>query len=228
MATLSSISIEELVRRCASSSDPELWQEFVNRLHSLIAKIVYRVAAQMGDCSCQTVDDLIQETYLRLCAKDCQVLRNFEHRHDRAFLNFIQVIAANVTRDHFRSAYVRKTTRIPSDDATGEDLLPATAESAGSSKTIEREILIREVECHLEKCTTGPDQERNRKIFWLYYRTGLSASEIAALPGIGLATKGVETLILRMGKEVRCCLAESRDHAKSVRTHEGTLPAESF
>lgn len=74
------------------------------RLHGLVARVICRIAERMGDCSRQTVDDLIQETYLKLCADNSRILRNFDHRHDGAFLGFVQVMAANVARDHFRSA----------------------------------------------------------------------------------------------------------------------------
>jgi RNA polymerase sigma-70 factor, ECF subfamily len=230
MTIYSSLSIEELARRCSSPANVDAWEEFVGRLHSLIAKVVNRIAARMGDRSRQTVDDLIQETYLRLCANDFRILRNFEHRHEGAFIGYVQVIAANVTRDHFRLAHVRKAAQSLTDDVGEEKLPPSPAESAGGIRAMEREVLIREVEYHLDRCTEGPDQDRNRKVFWLYYRTGLSASEIAALPGIGLATKGVESLILRLGRELRCRLAAASVSGRgpSQQSREGIQPAESF
>jgi hypothetical protein len=44
----------------------------------------------------------------------------------------------------------------------------------------------------------NPDQERDRTIFWLRHRQGLTASEIAAIPSIGLTTEGVESVLLRL------------------------------
>ena len=67
METYSSISTQELVRRCSASRNPEAWEEFVRRFHRLIATVVLRTAGKLGDSSRQTADDLIQETYLRLC-----------------------------------------------------------------------------------------------------------------------------------------------------------------
>ena len=227
---LPSLSIEELVLRCSSSGDLDAWDEFVRRLHRLIAKVVYRVARRMGDCKTETVDDLIQETYLKLCADNYRILREFDHRHEGAFLGFVQVIAANVTRDHFRSAYV-KNSALSQSEIPNEEAFRQTPEQAGrGSGAIEREVLIREIANHLDLCTSGPDQDRNRKIFWLYYRTGLSASEIAALPGIRLNTKGIESLVLRLKRELRSRLATSGSAAPhpSHESGEGILPAESF
>ena len=107
---------------------------------------------------------------------------------------------------------------------------PASADGEGSPGSIERGVLINEVREHLEVCTEGRDKDRNRRIFWLYYRVGLSAAAISMLPGIGLTTKGVESLILRMTREVReRMLASKPTHgAKKQRAGEGILSAHSF
>jgi hypothetical protein len=80
MESYSSISIEELVRRCTASRSPEAWEEFVRRFHRLIAAVILRTASRLCEASKQTVDDLIQETYLKLCADDFRVLRGFENK----------------------------------------------------------------------------------------------------------------------------------------------------
>jgi RNA polymerase sigma-70 factor (ECF subfamily) len=82
----------------------------------------------------------------------------------------------------------------------------------------------------LNLCVAGADRDRNSKIFWLYYRAGLSAAAIAALPGIGLSTKGVESLILRITRELRERMsAPEADGPRNAHdASEGILPAESF
>jgi RNA polymerase sigma-70 factor (ECF subfamily) len=74
---------------------------------------------------------------------------------------------------------------------------------------------------------TGPDQERNTRIFWLHYRVGLSARNIADLPGIGLTTKGVESILLRITKELRERMAEPKAEVSEQlqRGPEGFVPA---
>jgi RNA polymerase sigma-70 factor, ECF subfamily len=81
MMSYSSISIEELIRQCSGSRTPQAWEEFVRRFHRLIATVILRTASRLGDASKQTVDDLIQETYLKLCADDFRILRTFEQQH---------------------------------------------------------------------------------------------------------------------------------------------------
>jgi RNA polymerase sigma-70 factor (ECF subfamily) len=68
---------------------------------------------------------------------------------------------------------------------------------------MERELLLKEIDHCLEGCLAGPEQERDRLIFWLYYQQGLSARAIADLPTIGLTAKGVESAIFRLTLMVR-------------------------
>jgi len=227
MGSYSSISIEELVRQCSASRSSEAWEEFVRRFHRLIATVILRTASRLGDSSKQTVDDLIQETYLKLCADDFRILRSFQQQHPDAFTGYVKVVTANVVRDHFKSFHTQKrgAGRL---EQIEEDFVPAAGEdSAGSPKSIERAVLIREITHHLEFCVAGPDQERNRQIFWLHYRAGLSARAIAELPGIGLTTKGVESIIMRITRELRERMAESKAGVQDQirREPEGFLPA---
>src|ERR1700678_966659 len=108
MMSYSSMSIEELIRQCSHSHTPQAWEEFVRRFHRLIATVILRTASRLGDSSKQTVDDLIQETYLKLCADDFRILRSFEQQHPDAFTGYIKVVTANVVRDHFKSAHTKK------------------------------------------------------------------------------------------------------------------------
>jgi RNA polymerase sigma-70 factor (ECF subfamily) len=203
MGIYTTISIEDLLLRCCESGEIVAWQEFVRRFHRLIATVVLRTAARWGDTSQQTADDLIQETYLKLCANDYRLLRDFEHRGADAFVGFVKVITTNVVRDHFKSLYSKKRGSNRVEGISDEFALASNEHSEGSPKAMERAVLIQEVQQHLNLCVAGADRDRNSKIFWLYYRAGLSAAAIAALPGIGLSTKGVESLILRITRELR-------------------------
>jgi RNA polymerase sigma-70 factor (ECF subfamily) len=227
MESYSSISIEELVRRCAASQTPELWEEFVRRFQRLIATVILRTASRLGDSSKQTVDDLIQETYLKLCADDFHILRSFEQQHTDAFIGYVKAVAANVARDHFKASQTKKR-GAGHVEHFDDDFVPAASDaSAGSPKSIERAVLIQEVAQHLELCVAGPDQERNREIFWLYYRAGLSARAIADLPGVELTTKGVESIIMRITRELRERMAEPKVRVREQvrRGPEGFIPA---
>lgn len=226
MGSLSSMTIEELVRRCASRGDVAAWEEFVHRFHRLIAKVVLRTSLKFGDPSRDTVDDLIQETYLKLCTDNYRLLRNFDHRVPEAFVGFIQVVTANVVRDHFRSAAAKRrgANQIAQ---VADDFVPAAqADSEGSPEKIERALLLEEVGKHLYECVSPAERERNITIFWLYYRVGLSARAIASLPGSELTTEGVESIVFRLKGELRKRMnaPKSRDRGAVREQPEGVLP----
>jgi len=62
---------------------------------------------------------------------------------------------------------------------------------------------LNEINEHLKQYLTGPDQERDRMIFWLYFRQGMSTKEIASLPTVGLSAKGVGSFIERLKHGIR-------------------------
>ncbi|MGC2400927.1 MAG: sigma-70 family RNA polymerase sigma factor [Acidobacteriaceae bacterium] len=230
MENYSCLSIEELVRQCSASRSADAWEEFIRRFHRLIATVILRTAARLGDSSRQTVDDLIQETYLKLCTDNFRILRNFQQQRPDAFIGYVKVVAANVVRDHFKSSYSLKrgSGHI---EQLAQDFVPLAADgSDGSQQSIERTVLIEEINRFLEICVPGPDQERNTQIFWLHYRAGLSARAIADLPGIMLTTKGIESIILRITRELRTRMADRNgaEPAIAPASREGLLPAQSF
>lgn len=202
----------------------------MRRFHRLIASVVLRTASRLGNASSQTVDDLIQEIYLKLCSDNFRLLRQFDQRYPDAFLGFVRVVAANVVRDHFKSSNTKKRGANQTGTIT-EDAQPAIREECtGSPRSMERAVLINEVERHLDLCISGTDRDRNAMVFWLYYRAGLSAGAIAAMPELGLTTKGVESLILRITRELRQRMTASQPGQSKVTRDpgEGILPSESF
>jgi RNA polymerase sigma-70 factor (ECF subfamily) len=95
---------------------------------------------------------------------------------------------------------------------------------------MERGILIHEIEKHLSENAGGTENDRDAMIFWLYYRTGLTASAIADLPGIDLTTKGVESLLLCLTRELRELLSKPERHQPIIAhdSKKGIITAESF
>ena len=205
----SSFSPNDLVRACAGSKNPAVWEEFIRRFHPVVARVVLRTARRWGEPSRQVLDDLIQETYLKLCEDDSRLLRSFQPRFPDAIFGFLKVVAANVVHDHYKSALAEKR-GAGQTDALSEAARPASASPAvGNFDAMERHIFLQQVDEVLTR-SPGEEQLRNRAIFWLYYQHGLSASAIASLPSIGLTTKGVESTILRMTRMIRSHMLESR------------------
>src|SRR6266568_1344965 len=188
------MSAEQLIRSCAELHDGAAWDEFVARFHKPISLSIIRTAYQWNQPPQKVVDDLVQETYLKLCADKCQALLEFAVQHPEAVPGYVKTIAVNVTHDYFKSVHSQK--RGGGDvGQPPEDVEPRAPEgSLGGQEAIEREVLLKQISQCLETCIEGPDRERDCLIFWLYYQQGLSAKAIAALPTVGLSGKGVESV----------------------------------
>jgi RNA polymerase sigma-70 factor (ECF subfamily) len=202
----------ELVKACAGSIDPDAWEEFIRRFHVVIAAAVLRTARHYGETSSSQRDDLIQETYLKLCEDDCRLLRAFQPRQEDSIYGFLKVVAANVVRDHFKSALaVKRGAR--QTEAVVEPLTidSATSDSDGFS-AISQRIQLEKIDKTLHQVTKGKDQLRNCSIFWLRHRYGLTASEIAAIPSVGLTTEGVESVLMRLTAVIRSHMIGSGSH----------------
>jgi RNA polymerase sigma-70 factor (ECF subfamily) len=161
------------------------------------------VAQQWGDVAGRVVDDLAQETYLKLCADKCHRLLDFASLHPEATLGYIKTIAANVAHDYFKSANAGKRGAGKIRESLDDSVPSAADEKRSSTESIEYHVLLAQIEQIVEKCSAGPEQERDEMIFWLHYRQGMTAKGIAALPTVGLTAKGVESAILRLTRLVR-------------------------
>jgi RNA polymerase sigma-70 factor (ECF subfamily) len=230
VARHSSMSAEELVRACAESNDNAAWDEFVSRFNKPITLSVIRVAHQWGEFAREVVDDLVQEIYLKLCTDRCRLLLDFATRHPEAILGYIKTTAANAARDHFKSYFSQKRGSGRTNESL-EGVDPAGGNEAfGSPSAIEHEVLLRQIEAILPTCSPESERERNRLIFWLYYRQGMTAKAIASLAVIGLSAKGVESVIVRLTRLLREHIVKVRSEPKeqSDPDEKGFRPAESF
>lgn len=199
MASYSALSSEDLVKACVGTDNSAAWAEFIRRFQPLIAKVVLRTARRhCAEPPRHLADDLIQDTYLKLCADDCRQLRRFQSRHHHSIFGFLKVVAASVVHDHFKSERARKRDTAQT-EALSEQAPSFPAEAGrGNLDAIERAIVLRQIDDLMCKIFKGENLVRNRAIFWLNYRDGMTARAIASIPEIGLNTKGVESILRRM------------------------------
>ncbi len=194
----SALSLKDVVCLCAGPCDDEAWEEFVSRVGKPISLTIMRTACRCGERSRSMVDDLVQVTYLKLWEDRCRLLRDFAIQHPNAILGYIKITAANTTLDYFKHHHSQSAggdkPRVSTSDVDPE----AGNEVYGSREKIAFEVFLKEIDEHLKHCLTGPDKERDRRIFWLYFRQGMSTKEIASLPTIGLTAKGVGSVIERL------------------------------
>jgi RNA polymerase sigma-70 factor (ECF subfamily) len=205
---LENLGLAALSRRCLGSNDPDLWAELISRLQVVFARVAYRVASNRGCSSASEIDDIVQTICFKLGTRTSELLRLVPGDNDQSAIAYFKVLAANAARDYFRSKYAEKRGALQT--AGGEFPLDVLAASLGSPRNVERQILIAEVDACL------PEDPASRTIFWLYYRQGLTAKEIAAIPGVDLGAKGVESLVHRLVLAVRSRLRPEVQPTRSL------------
>jgi len=199
----------ELIEAC-TGGEAAAWQEFLRRYSRIIAITASRAARRWGETTPQTIDDLIQDTYLKLCAGCGRVLREFRFEHEDAIFGFLKVVTANVVNDHFRGLLANKRGgNRGSEPLEGLENRSSAGGPAGLTAP-ERALLVDQVDACLRAMAPKETMDRDRTIFWLYYRHGMTAKEITGLPYIGLSLKGVESTLHRLIQLVRTRLAEAR------------------
>lgn len=199
-----SLSCDELVRACAESKDSEAWEEFVCRFEKPIRIAVWRIAQRYGKINSTLIQDLVQDTFTKICDDNCRLLRQFKPTHPNAFFGMLSITAANVARDYFRASHSDKRGSGQENIGLDEASVFIVATSSGSDQ-MERQVLLQELDKIL--CSICPE-ERDREIFWLHYRQGLAASHIARISHYGLTAKGVESILHRLRTQLREKLAE--------------------
>jgi RNA polymerase sigma-70 factor (ECF subfamily) len=205
------MSDQELVHACAEDDNSAAWEEFVSRYKKPISLSIIRTSHEWGQTATEILDDLIQETFLKLYANHCRLLLQFAIQHPEApVVGYVKTMAINVTHDHFRALFAEKRgsgqiQQLPADSDFETNILPDN-----SYKAIEQSVLLSQIDQFVIECSSGTDKDRDLLIFRLHYRQGMSASAIAALPGIGLGAKGVESAIFRLTKLIRERIVDTR------------------
>ena len=197
------LPLSKLLQLCLESGQETLWTEFVSRSHPVIAGVIVKTIRRWIRPAPSLVDDMVQETYLRLCRNDFRALRHFISQHENSVFGYLKVAASNTVRDHFRAINSRKRGSGMIDVSL--DCVPLP-ELNDPCPTAEWRVLLQTVADCLEASISGPNSARDRMIFWLYYREGLTAKEISGLPSIRLSMKGVENTIWRLVHLVRAKL----------------------
>ena len=198
------------------------WEEFIRRFHAVIAGTVTRCARRFCETTPELIDDLVQQTLLKICANRYRIVRDFEPQSPDAIIGFLKTVAFNVTLDYFRIGMTEKRGSDLADAALETYAKSTVADSEGLPK-VEREILFRP-----DRRTPGRPAKKTGvratgRIFWLYYRHGMTARTIAAIPGLGLTQKAVESVIQCLTSHVQArlgratCRPPARDPAPAGR-----------
>lgn len=195
-------TIADLIPQCLEGDSGTAWCEFVARTQPVIASVILRIVRRYSNPDPALVDDLVQETYLRLCRNDYRPLREFQQRHDDAIFGFLKVVAGSVVTDHFRSTSAQK--RLGDYALDREEV---TENTASAPPNAEQATMVREINQQLDQIAGSG---RDKAIFWLYYKHGYTSRDIAALPEMELSQKGVESCIYRLTQALRSLVMRQR------------------
>lgn len=180
---------EQWLQCAANPGCTDLMGRLMERLRPMFRQMARRAGARWGVRDSGEIDDLQQD----ICLKISQQFRSISSRipkEEAAAELYCRAVAANAAHDSLRARFAAKR-RAPFTVTLQDELTGSTQESA------DREILLAQLETLLD------GSKRDRTVFWLYYRQGFTAKEIAAVPALGLTNKGVESLIHRMTAVLR-------------------------
>jgi RNA polymerase sigma-70 factor (ECF subfamily) len=193
---------DELIRACATAASRKAWEEFIERYHGVITSAAVRVSRRWGDGSSEEIDDVVQEIYLKLYTDRARIFAEFQASHPDAAFGFIKVVATNAARDFFRSKTAGKR------GAAVTDALAESSQHVQGPAGLERSVSVGELYRLVDKHTQYANGSRDRAIFHLYYRDGMTAQAISTLPGLDLNVKGVEAVLHRLTKVIRDAVAD--------------------
>jgi RNA polymerase sigma-70 factor, ECF subfamily len=197
----------ELARLCAEK-DAEAWLEFVRRNQRPITLVILRTLREAAGASALVIDDLVQETYVALCENGCRLLRDFVEEYPSSMDAMVRVVAANLTHDYLRAQNAKKRGGEFHQVAYDSHELTRLPSPYGQ-ETIERHLQFEEIDTALRGTREGQTlRARDRAIFWLYFRYGMSANAIARISTFQLTSKGVESSLRRTLSILRRILRE--------------------
>ena len=172
-----------------------------------------RVSSVWGDSSEGTVSEIVQEVFLKLCDDERRILREFDDRGNDSFLKLLRMITASVGTDHFRRLRAEKRGGRSHSVPLESDLAADHVSDVKATAAVEWPSLIAQLD-GLLKLYPGTVSARDRNLFWLYYRQGLTAEAISRIPAIGLSAKGVESALLRLTRLLRATILNGKPKQK--------------
>jgi len=180
----------ELLTECLERPSAGAWDELIRLLQPSAAAAAARVLGRQASTRAAAIDDVVQQTFVRLLEGQARRLREFQGEADGQLHAFVRRVATNLAIDYLRRDRHRDHTSLE-----GEP-------EPGTPPQIPRSLQMLDIERALNVCA-GQDKARDVDIFWLHYRDGWPAAAIAGRPDTALSVKGVEGLLQRLLRCIR-------------------------
>jgi RNA polymerase sigma-70 factor (ECF subfamily) len=157
----STIATAKLIE-VGTRGDAAAWLEFINRFHGIIAVTACRAARRWGEAHLQTIDDLIQETYLKLCADRGRILRQCRLEHEDVIPGFLKLVTDSVADDYFRALYAAKRRwNSPSTPRDGSEIKSDT-DRAAELMDPERNLPVDRIDLYMRDMPPAETTDRDR------------------------------------------------------------------
>ena len=195
----------QLLEACAKPSVSGAWEEFMRRFHPVITSAALRVSRRWGAGNSNEVDDVVQEIYLKLCLNAARILGSFRAIEPEAVFGYVKVVATNLAHDYFRQRFATKRGVLQMTSLT------EAGEPVARSDDLERRLTLEQLDRLLVTVTQGENGSRDRAIFRLYFRQGMTAHAISQLPGIPMNHKGIEAVLYRLTRGIRSAIRNSQE-----------------
>jgi RNA polymerase sigma-70 factor (ECF subfamily) len=199
-------SVVGILKVCLQSGSAADWESFIKSTRTLIARTVASTLRQWIVPSFDVIEDLTQEVYLTLCANDCASLRNFRSEQPEALIKYLKAVSSSVAIDYLRANSAQKRGEGRATESI-EAIENSVSREPGPRSSLEHRTLLLDVDRCLRSRKEVP--ARDRWIFWMYYRHGMTAKAISGIAALELSQKGVESTIQRLTRQVRECMGHA-------------------
>jgi RNA polymerase sigma factor (sigma-70 family) len=200
-------SSRDLVQRCATDRDAEIWREFLDRFDRRIAAGVYRTLARFdARVSTEEQQDLLQEVYCRLLERRGRYLRRCRGEVDGAVGAYLGKVAESIVVDHLRSLSAAKRGagqfRERHWDRDRDLERPIADWVADTDRSPEEKLLQRERHARFfSKCKElvgSRTPQRDLEVVYLALFAGWTSREISGRMGGGMTPSAVDSLVHRL------------------------------
>jgi len=175
-----------------------------------------RVSEVWGDRSTATVNEIVQDVFLKLCEDERRILREFEDRGENSILKLLRIITATVGTDHFRRLRADKRGGSRSAVSYERHVTANDLEDSHSVRSLEMLGLYAQLD-GLLRLFPKKVSARDRRLFWLHYNQGMTAEAISRIPAMGLSAKGVESALIRLTRLLRKTVTHGKPKLASAK-----------
>jgi len=223
---LKKVNNTDLAKLCAQEPDnKKAWLEFYQRFDKWIWLVVYRECKAKGIINHdsqihQTVQDLVQDVYVKLVSNNCKALANFIGASEKSIYTYLDIIAKSIVRNYITKIKARKRPSIEksldevfSISEKGEKILDKDIfrpTYLDVDEEFKIQIFKEEIEDILDIVLKGKHKDRDKLIFKLYLYDGFTAEDIASQSCFMISSKRISNLITHIKKKLRRELLERR------------------